>query len=24
VAERIVNFNGMKVVVKEGVSPEIL
>ncbi len=24
VAEQVVNFNGMKVVVKEGVSPEIL
>jgi hypothetical protein len=24
VAEQVVNFNGMKVVVKEGVSPELL
>ena len=24
VAEQVVNFNGMKVVVKEGISPEIL
>ena len=24
VTEQVVNFNGMKVVVKEGVSPEIL
>jgi len=24
VAEQVVNFNGMKVVVKAGVSPEIL